>query len=370
MSIIIDHIFIMKIRSKITLSNEFFSDFLNNVKTIKKVKFLIFILKKTNSVIMSPDIICLGELLVEIMRPEVDTPHGKIGANYRGPFPSGAPAIFIDSAARMGKPFNITTGYVGVAGNDEFGQSIIEKLKNDGVDVSQIRIAKGKTTGIAFNQYNSNGKRKFIFAAGAAGETSPEDVKEIYFEGVKSLHIMGSALSISENSREACYKAIKIAKKKNPNVIISFDPNLRPEMLDLNIILKISKPVLESTTILLPSGEEAEMLASVKGENKACQELLKKGPKIVVLKQGKDGCTIFTKKNPNGIKVSAFKVKEVDPTGAGDSFGGAFIVGYLAGWDLEKAAKFANAVGALKVEFFGPMSNNNYEEVMNFIEKH
>lgn len=318
---------------------------------------------------MCPDIICLGELLVEIMRPEVDIPHGKIGSFYRGPFPSGAPAIFIDSAARMGKPFKFSTGYVGVIGDDEFGQCIIEKLRSDGVDVSHIRIAKGKTTGIAFNQYNSDGSRRFIFAAGAAGETSPEDIKEDYFKNVKNLHIMGSGLSISENSREACYKALRIAKIQNPDVIISFDPNIRPEMLDLNTIIKICNPVLESTTILLPSGEEAEMLAGINGEHEACQRLLDMGPKIIVLKKGKDGCMIFSHNNRDGIKISGFKANEIDPTGAGDSFGGAFIVGYLAGWNLERAAKFANAVGAKKVEFFGPMPETTYEEAIELLQK-
>lgn len=318
---------------------------------------------------MSPDIICLGELLVEIMRTEINVPHGKIGANYRGPFPSGAPAIFIDSAARMAKFFKFTTGYIGVIGADEFGACILDKLKKDGVDVSQIRVAKGKTTGIAFNQYNSDGSRKFIFAAGAAGETSPSDIKEDYFKGIRNLHIMGSGLSISENSREACYKAIKIAKEKNSNVTISFDPNLRPEMLDIKIILKICKPVLESTHILLPSGEEAEMLAEVKGEKEACKKLLRMGPKIVALKQGKEGCTIFTKENIEGIKITGFKVKEVDPTGAGDSFGGAFIVAFLAGWDLQKIGKFANAIGALKVEFFGSMPDTNYEQAISLMKK-
>ncbi len=317
---------------------------------------------------MSPDIICLGELLVEIMRTEVDTPHGKIGANYKGPFPSGAPAIFIDSAARMGKPFNLTTGYIGVVGDDEFGDCIIEKLRKDNVDISKIRVIKGKTTGIAFNQYNSDGSRKFVFAAGAAGETSPHDIEEIYFDGIKCLHIMGSALSISENSKEACYKAIKIAKKKNPNVIISFDPNLRSEMLDLKIILKICKPILENTTILLPSGEEAEMLAGIKGEINACKKLLELGPEIVVLKQGKKGCMIFTKNNPDGIQISSYNVEEIDPTGAGDSFGGAFIVAYLNKWELEKVAKFANAVGALKVKVFGPMPETTYEEAKDLME--
>ncbi|MFX1445829.1 MAG: sugar kinase, partial [Promethearchaeota archaeon] len=317
-----------------------------------------------------PDIICLGELLVEIMRTEIDTPHGKIGAYYKGPYPSGAPAIFIDSAARMSKPFKFSTGYIGVIGNDEFGYCIIDKLKKDGVDTSQIRIMSGKTTGIAFNQYNSDGTRKFIFAAGAAGETSSDDINEDYFSNVKSLHIMGSGLSISENSREACYKALKIAKEKNPDVIISFDPNLRPEMLDIEIILSICQPVLKSTKILLPSGEEAEMLAGIKEEKEACRKLLDMGPEIVILKQAKEGCTIFTKKDLNGIKVSGFKAKEMDPTGAGDSFGGAFIVGYLAGWDLEKAAIFANAVGALKVEYFGPMPDTSFDEAMELLKNH
>ena len=316
---------------------------------------------------MSPDIICLGELLVEIMRTEVDDPHGNIGSSYKGPYPSGAPAIFIDSAARMGKPFGITTGYIGAIGDDEFGSCIIDKLEMDSVDISQIRVNKGKTTGIAFNQYNSDGSRKFIFAAGAAGDTIPGDVKEDYFKGVKVLHVMGSALSISESSKEACYKAVKLAKEQNPDVLISFDPNLRPEMLDIETILTICTPILESTTILLPSGEEAEMLANVKGEAEACQKLLEMGPKIVVLKQGKEGCTIFTPENKNGFKIAGFKANEVDPTGAGDSFGGAFIIGYLNGWDLEEIARFSNAVGALKVEHFGPMPNTSYKEVKKLL---
>ena len=318
---------------------------------------------------MCPDIISLGELLVEIMRTELNTPHGTIGAIYKGPYPSGAPANFISSAARMSKPFRLTTGYIGVIGNDEFGECIIRKLKQDNVDLAHIRVSEREPTGIAFNQYNSNGSRKFIFSKGAAGETSPKDIKEDYFKEIKSLHITGSALAISKKSRDACLKAINIAKKNNPDVIISFDPNLRPEMLDLEEILEISKPILETTEILLPSGEEAEILADVKGSKRACQKLLGMGPKLVVLKQGKNGSTIFTVDKPKGMNIMGFNTIEVDPTGAGDAFAGAFIVGYLKGWDPKKIGIFSNAVGALKVESFGPMPNTSYEETMNLIER-
>lgn len=318
---------------------------------------------------MNPDIICLGELLVEIMRDEINTPHRMIGANYRGPFPSGAPAIFIDSVARMTRDSNLKTGFIGVVGEDEFGECIIEKLKRDNVDLSHVRISKTLTTGIAFNQYNSDGSRKFIFAPGAAGDTSPKDIAKQYFSNIKALHIMGSSLSISPTSRDTCYKAIKVAKSMNPDVTISFDPNLRPEMLDIDMILEICKPVLKETDILLPSGEEAEMLAGISGEVAACMELLKGNPKMVILKQGKLGATIFSIDLDEPIHLPSFTIEELDPTGAGDSFGGAFISSYLQGWDLKKTLLFANAVGALKVNQLGPMPDTTIEEVIELIEK-
>ena len=318
---------------------------------------------------MPPDIISFGELLVEIMRGEVDTPHGVVGEFYRGPYPSGAPAIFIDSAARMSKPFKFSTGFIGVVGNDEFGESILNKLKLDGVDISQIRVDKRKTTGIAFNQYNSNGSRKFIFAPGAAGDLSVDDLDQTYFSNIKALHIMGSTLAISPSSRDACYKAIKIAKEMNPDVIISFDPNLRPEMLDLKEILKICEPVLEHTDILLPSKEEAMMLAQMQNPEVACEYFIKRSIPLIVLKEGKKGCTIYSKQKNEPIHVSSYNVKELDPTGAGDCFGGAFIVAYLAGSDLLDIARFSNAVGALKVTHFGPMPDTSYEQVLEFMKR-
>ena len=47
------------------------------------------------------EILTMGELIVEIMRPKEDMPLDMAGT-FLGPFPSGAPAIFIDTAARLG----------------------------------------------------------------------------------------------------------------------------------------------------------------------------------------------------------------------------------------------------------------------------
>ncbi|MBN2150663.1 MAG: sugar kinase [Candidatus Lokiarchaeota archaeon] len=312
---------------------------------------------------MCPDIICAGEMLVEIMRAEVGVPHLQVGGVYKGPYPSGAPCIFIDSAARMAEALKITTGFIGTVGNDDFGQVVIDKMKADGVDCSAVSTISGSTTGIAFVQYNKDGSRKFIFAAGAAGQLTEAHVKDAYFEGVKDFHVMGSAMSISPTSKAAVLKAIDLTVKNGG--IVSFDPNLRAEMMPLDQIREMVQPVIKKTTILLPSGEEAMLLTGDKDAKSACESLLKAGPEIVVLKEAKDGCTVYTRKE--AIKVPGFKVKEVDPTGAGDSFGGAFVVEYLVNAPLEEAARFANAVGALKVTSFGPMASNSREGVEQFI---
>ncbi|RPJ59148.1 MAG: sugar kinase [Acidobacteria bacterium] len=311
----------------------------------------------------APDIICAGEMLVEIMRAEPDVPHAQVGAVYRGPFPSGAPAIFVDAAARMAETRKLTAGLVGVIGNDDFGHLIVNKLDSDGADVSSVRIDNRNTTGVAFVQYNRDGSRQFIFSPGAAGQLTESDMTDEYFAHVRCFHVMGSALAISDSSRRAVMKAIELTQRAGG--LISFDPNLRPEMMPLTQILAICEPVIRKTRILLPNAQEAMMLTGRANARDACASLLGQGPEIVVLKEAKNGCTLYA--CDEAIRVSAYEVDEVDPTGAGDSFAAAFIVEYLSGASWKDAARFANAVGALKVMSFGPMSSHLRKEVEQFM---
>ena len=83
-----------------------------------------------------------------------------------------------------------------------------------------------------------------------------------------------------------------------------------------------------------------------------CRQLAAAG-KVVVLKRGAAGCTIFS---PDAeVEIAGFDVKEVDPTGAGDTFCAGFTVAIMAGKNLQRCGIFANAVGALAVTKKGPM---------------
>lgn len=307
-------------------------------------------------------IVSIGELLVEIMREKVDQPLGVAGT-FDGPFASGAPAIFIDAVARLG----LNCSFIGTVGKDDFGRLIVERLERDGVDTTYIRSLSDYTTGVAFVTYFSDGSRKFIYhlSRAASGKIYEDQVDSDYLSKVKYLHLMGSSLSINEECRRVCYKAARVVK--NAGGKISFDPNLRPELLGIEKIREISEPILSSCEVVLPSGEEAKMLAGIEDAEEASQKLLEYGPKIIALKRGEKGSWIFTAKDK--IKVPSFPAKEIDPTGAGDCFDAGFVVGLLKGWPLEKAARFANAVGALAVTRKGPMEGAPTLEEVNRLLK-
>ena len=95
-------------------------------------------------------------------------------------------------------------------------------------------------------------------------------------------------------------------------------------------------------------------------EMQAVEEGARRGIEIVALKRGAAGSTVFTA--DRAIEVPSMPVTEVDPTGAGDCYGGAFVVGLLEGWDLPRVARFANVVGALAVTKKRPMEGAPWRE--------
>jgi sugar/nucleoside kinase (ribokinase family) len=105
------------------------------------------------------------------------------------------------------------------------------------------------------------------------------------------------------------------------------------------------------------------MLTGQADEADACRSLVERGIPMVALKRGRDGSTVFTA--DQRIDVPSLAVTEVDPTGAGDCYDAGFVVGLLQGWELARAARFANVVGALSVTRQGPMEGIPYlAEVM------
>ena len=296
---------------------------------------------------MTSKVVTIGEIVVEIMAVHP-------GDGFRepielvGPFPSGAPAIFIDQLARQGHP----CAMVSCVGDDDFGWLNIERLRKDGVDVSAIRVHEDAVTGSAFVRYRESGDRDFVFnirhsANGHIGLT-PE--ARAVIAGAGHLHVMGSSLS-SPAIIEAVLFALDEIKGRGGT--LSFDPNIRKEMLGFPEMRAALDLVLAGTDLFLPSGDELLLFADAPDEAAALAQLLGRGLKAIVLKQGSAGARYVSA--DEDISAPGFRVTEVDPTGAGDCFGATFVAGWLAGRDPAEALLRANAAGALAVTKKGPM---------------
>jgi sugar/nucleoside kinase (ribokinase family) len=88
---------------------------------------------------------------------------------------------------------------------------------------------------------------------------------------------------------------------------------------------------------------------------------------VVALKRGSKGSTLYSRNEK--VDCPLYKVKQVDPTGAGDCFDAALLCGLLEGKTLEEAGKMASAAGALNVMKLGPMegeiTRQNIEALIN-----
>ena len=302
--------------------------------------------------------VCVGEILVEIVAATV-------GDGFReaqpliGPFASGAPAIFISQCGRFGG----RAAMIGAVGADDFGRVNLERLRGDGVDISAVSVDPDYLTGSAFVRYRKDGSRDFVYniATSAAARFGWSDGVSNLVHRAGHLHVMGSALSVP-SARAVIDKAVGIVKARGGT--LSVDPNIRKELKLDEATERRFAELIAAADLLLPSGEELERAAGVEGETNAIRRLFEIGVKEIVLKRGADGATYYGRQGER-IDAPAFIVREVDPTGAGDCFGGAYLTCRRLGMPPKDALTYAAAAGARNVTVVGPMEGAGTREQLD-----
>lgn len=307
-------------------------------------------------------VLTIGEILVEIMATEM-------GRGFRepialtGPYASGAPAIFIDQAARLGQP----CAMISCVGADDFGALCVERLRSDGVDVDAIGRDRERPTGSAFVRYRPDGQRDFVFNIrhSACASIAATDASRVAIEACDHLHVMGTSL-FSDAIVRMTLDAIDNVRSRGGT--ISFDPNIRDELLDLPGLRQALETVASKSDLFMPSGRELFLFTKAKTEQEAVAEILRSGIRAVVIKRGLDGASYFDPTQE--VSVAAQKVEEIDPTGAGDCFGATFVTCWLRGTPPHQALTLANASGALAVRRKGPMEGaSTFAEIDAFLRQ-
>jgi sugar/nucleoside kinase (ribokinase family) len=296
-------------------------------------------------------VVTLGEILVEIMAEER-------GRGFRqpvrlvGPFPSGAPAIFIDQVAKLGQP----CGIISCVGNDDFGWLNLERLEHDGVDVKAVEVLSGQVTGSAFVRYRDSGDRDFVFNIknSACGQLRWTDAASELLAECGHFHVSGASL-FSAHILGMATKAAKLVKGNCG--LVSFDPNIRKEVTRNPEVRASLAAMLASCDMFLPSGEELTLLTESTTPEQAISEILGMGVTSIVVKNGAAGSSYHDASG--SVNAPGYPVDELDPTGAGDCFDATFITCRLQGRSVEESLDYANAAGARMVGIKGPMEGTS-----------
>ena len=129
------------------------------------------------------------------------------------------------------------------------------------------------------------------------------------------------------------------------------------------------KKIISKTNILLINESELHLHTKEQNVDKSIKEVLSMGPEKVIVKFGSKGAKCFSE-NEN-IAVGVYPVKKViDPTGAGDVFGGGFISGLVDGLSIKEAMLRGSALASFCIEDFGvkKLLNVSVNEVDNRIQ--
>lgn len=292
---------------------------------------------------MQPEIVSMGEPLLEF-NAEQEGSLAEVRRFLLGW--GGDTSNFAVAAARLGAK----VGYVTRLGCDEFGDCFLRLWEKEGVDTSRVERDPEAPTGIYFISRRANEHFFTYYRAGsAASRMQPQNLPLDYIRGARLFHASGISQAISTSACDAVFQAMAAAKEAE--VLVSYDPNLRLRLWPLERARAIIHRAGAMADILFPSLEDARVLTGRDDPEEIARFYLGLGPKVVVLKLGPEGALLATSQGVS--KIPPYRVEVLDTSGAGDAFDAAFAVGYLAGWDLERCARFANAAGALTATGLG-----------------
>lgn len=301
----------------------------------------------------------IGEPLVVFASQDVDT--DLVDAVNFKKFVAGAELNVAIGIARLGHK----SRYISSVGKDIFGEFILKEIKKSNIDISNINIDERFNTGYYFKQKVSSGDPKVIYMRKNSAASNYELKDNVDLSNVSVLHLSGIMLAISKKAYDAVEKLIDKARKKE--ILISFDPNLRPTLWETQeIMIEKINYIASKVNIFMPGVSEARLLTGLNELEEIADFYLKsEQTKIVIIKNGSKGAFV-KEKGKKSFEVSSYKVEKViDTVGAGDGFAVGVLSSILEGLKLNQAVKRACAIGALAVQSLGDNDGYPTREKLN-----
>ncbi len=241
--------------------------------------------------------------------------------------------------SRLGVP----TRALGMVGRDAFGDFVLQRLTEAGVDTEGM-IRTDANTSFTFVMVGSDSERTFFHTIGANAELTAADVRRDLIEDAKVLHVAGTFLMPGFDGAPTAELLLWAQAR---GIITALDTTWDSSGLWLDTVGE----ALPYVDYFLPSVDEARAMVGREDVADVAQALLDLGVGTVALKMGAEGSHI--QNADTTIRIPALTVDAVDTTGAGDSYVGGFLAGQAMGWDLERCGRLGSATGAACVTAIG-----------------
>jgi 2-dehydro-3-deoxygluconokinase len=132
---------------------------------------------------------------------------------------------------------------------------------------------------------------------------------------------------------------------------VSFDTNLRLRLWSKERARAVITDMMGQCDICLPSYDDVVVITGIENEDALVDFALARGATTVALKLGDRGAIVASATERH--RIPPYPVKPVDATGAGDTFGGAFVTRLMRGDDLLSAGRYAGVAAAISTTGFG-----------------
>jgi 5-dehydro-2-deoxygluconokinase len=285
------------------------------------------------------EVLTMGRIGVDLYPQQVGVPLDEV--ETFGKYLGGSASNVAVAAARYGR----RTAVITRTGEDPFGRFLHAALRGYGVDDRYVTAVPELPTPVTFCEIFPPDDFPLYFyrlpkAPDLVIREEELDTGAIREAGVFWVTVTGLS---EEPSRTATLAALEARNHKDITVLdLDYRPMFWPSREEARRWVQRALP---HVTVAVGNLDECDTAVGEREPLAAAQKLHEFGVRLAVVKQGPKG--VLAHDGTVTAEVPPVPVDVMNGLGAGDAFGGALCHGLLAGWDIERVMRFANAAGAI-----------------------